>query len=265
MYFSTDYSQIIFDTPKISIDNVDVFSDASKLFPDYPHFLADTGDMRDFIPEKEADLGPWLANLTTFAADHAGELKLPADVVAAVTHAAAAFRERYAEHLLAHNAAKAARQAKDSARRSAKSSARALVRRLQAEPSVTDAQRKGLGLAIPDRIRTPLAPPATAPLLSIHSDGAHRQRIEFLDEAMTRRGKPQGVFAAELWLALGEQPANVEPLPESMRLIGIATRSPHLVELPPGRRGQLARWRARWINRKGQPGPWSAVAEAVVG
>ena len=44
----------------------------------------------------------------------------------------------------------------------------------------------------------------------------------------------------------------------------LATRSPHKFAFPPEQRGKTVYLAARWQNRRGELGPWSAIVSAII-
>jgi hypothetical protein len=69
------------------------------------------------------------------------------------------------------------------------------------------------------------------------------------------------VRGAEIWCAVGPTPpAN----PVQYRFLALGTDAPHLVEHAAADAGQMAHYLVRWVNTRGQPGPWSETISATI-
>src|SRR6185436_9227732 len=97
-------------------------------------------------------------------------------------------------HVAAKNAAESATENKDEVRETGEDFVRTIVRMLQANPDVTDAQRESLGIPVHDSVRTPIAAPTVQPVL-IPRDTLHLGRTFRIvtAEEPNRRGKAAGV------------------------------------------------------------------------
>jgi hypothetical protein len=52
--------------------------------------------------------------------------------------------------------------------------------------------------------------------------------------------------------------------PEAMPFLAIETRMPYRADFDADEIGKTAYFALRWVNKRGQPGPWSQVFNAVV-
>jgi hypothetical protein len=220
----------------------------------------------DYIPQADAAFDAWLANFETFALSNLVGLGLVAGDVAPVTAARVAWVAGYTSHVAAQNAAQAARQTKDAARQAVELAVRPLVRRLQASPSVDNAERAALGITVPDSAPTPAGPPTTRPVVRIDSSERQRHTLHFADaETPNRKARPPGVQGVEIWVhtaAVG----TVAPVdPASYRFETLDTRTPHVIEFDPVDAGKNAHYILRWVNTRGEKGPWSETATATIG
>jgi hypothetical protein len=97
--------------------------------------------------------------------------------------------------------------AKDQARTNVLASLRSLGKRIQATPTVTDAQKESLGLPVHDTKPSPVPPPAVAPILTVVSAVGNTVRLRLEDAtAPSRRGKPANVAGAAVFSFVGDEP-----------------------------------------------------------
>lgn len=222
--------------------------------------------MPDYMPRGDPEFMAWLENFVGYAGANLAALGLvPADLTT-LSGTKAGWDAAYVESIAAQRAARAATQTKDRARREVAEAARSLIRRLQASPVVSDAGRAGLGITVPDTIATRVGPPISRPVLLIDAGRPRRHVIHFRDAAMpTKKAKPPGVMGVEIsvkTLPVG-QPVPLDP--DDFRLMALATRTPYTLEFDVSDGGKNAHYLLRWVNTRGEKGPWSATASATVG
>jgi hypothetical protein len=119
---------------------------------------------QDYIPEDDAGFIVWLRGFDAYIQAHAGDLDISPAKAAAMAAKKAICEAAYQEHLRLHDLAKGAFVEKARERKETEAMARSLAQGIQARPETTDAQREGLGLRVPDRIRTAPSPDAVRQL-----------------------------------------------------------------------------------------------------
>lgn len=77
----------------------------------------------------------------------------------------------------------------------------------------------------------------------------------------TRRARPEVVSACEIYVAVGAVPPTD---PKQYRFVGLSTRTPEVVTFESEDGGKTANYLLRWVNTKGEAGPWSQVISATV-
>lgn len=128
----------------------------------------------------------------------------------------------------------------------------------------SDEQRAEAQITIRDEGKTPIAAPATYPVLEILNATPLQHKFTWHDSDALGpqiKAKPFGVIGAELRLSVGAAPPAA---PEDGAMVGIITRAPFAVDLDPANVGQTAYYYARWITARGLTGPWSAVASMTI-
>jgi hypothetical protein len=227
--------------------------------------------MSDYMPTKDADLIAWMNVFMTYAGTNMTALGLVAADMTALGSQFSAFNGTYGSANTAHQQAVTATQAKLAARRSAELAFRAMVRKLQANGTLSDIQRQGLGITVRDSRPSLLAAAtlanATPRPLALVDNG--RQLIHLVRYAQegppTRRAKPQGVRACEVRMLVLAKDAPVPDQAEAMKSLGMPTRSPYPVEFAPADAGKMAWYRLRWVDSANTPvGEWSRPVGAMI-
>lgn len=117
-------------------------------------------------------------------------------------------------------------------------------------------------LNLPERDHTPThAPiPDRAPVLAVDEIGHLFHTIRFADPANPHtQAKPEGVASVELWYAVG-----VAPVVPAFALYGSTGRFLYRINFAETDVSKTASYKARYVNTRGEKGPWSAVISAVV-
>jgi hypothetical protein len=217
----------------------------------------------DFIPRPDADFNAWQVNFVTYANANLANLGLGLSDLTPIIAAQPPWTTSFTAHIAAQANAQAARATKDGNRTALETLIRALVRRLQASLSVSDAERAALGITVPDAGATAAATPTTRPLCEVDTSQRLRHTIDFTDESTpTRKAKPAGVLGAEIWVKIGPTPP-VDP--GELTFLAVDTRSPYTRDYPGSEGGKQAHYMLRWVNTRGETGPWSETATATIG
>ena len=80
----------------------------------------------------------------------------------------------------------------------------------------------------------------------------------------TRRARSAGVIGAEVWLKLVDAGAPAPTNPAALTFLTMTTKPTFRAEFKPGEGGKTVVYMARWINTRGEKGPWSEIAMATV-
>ena len=220
----------------------------------------------DYIPAADTAFSVWLDNFVTYAGANLAALGLAAGDLTPVSSTNNIWKTALQQHVAAQAAAASATQGKDAARAAATAAVRALVRRLQAAPEVSDAERAGLGITVPDATPSPVGPPTSPPVVKVEAVARLRHVIHFTDAATsTKKAKPPGVTGAEIWVKLAAVADPVPTDPKALTFVALDTRTPYTLDFEGTDGGKNAHYMLRWVNTKGEKGPWSETASATVG
>ena len=214
----------------------------------------------DYIPQKDADFGPWLLNLATLATAAPATYGLTAPEAAAITAQEALWAPAYTLATDPGTRTPAAVANKDAVRAAAESTVRPLCVRVSLNPAVTAENKTALGVTVRKTVPTPVPAPLTRPGLALIAVTPGVQAIRYTDvDLPAGKSKPAGAIGLQLWAAIGTVPA-VDPAQATFQ--SVLTKSPATLATAPGDRGKTITMFGRWVTRSGpggqaQVGPWS--------
>lgn len=216
----------------------------------------------DFIPTSDADLTAWIRNFLDYANANMAALKVGAADLTALQNAATDFENNFAANNAAQASAQGSRQKKDESRQDLVALARSLARQLQATATVKDSHRQSLGLNIRETTRSAAAEPTTRPAATVDTSQRLRHVVSFIDEETPgSRAKPAGVMGCEVWVKIGVTPP-VDP--SECHYLATDTATPYTAEYDGADAGKIAHYMLRWVNTRGERGPWSQTVSATI-
>ena len=113
----------------------------------------------------------------------------------------------------------------------------------------------------PTQGRSPVPVPTTRPTISVDFSKEQQHTIHFSDGELSTRAKPAGVHGAEIWAKIGGEAPVVD---SDFYFVIVDTASPHVITFNMSETGQKAYYRLRWVNKRGEAGPWSPMVSAVI-
>jgi hypothetical protein len=89
-----------------------------------------------------------------------------------------------------------------------------------------------------------------------------RHVISFVDEQTPgSRAKPAGAMGCEVWVKVGPTP----PVDASeCHYLATDTATPYTAEYEGADGGKIAHYMLRWVNTRGERGPWSQTVSATI-
>lgn len=216
----------------------------------------------DYIPGPDADFTGWLTNFINFANANLAALGLTAADIAPLQTALTNWITAFDANVAAQAAARGTRETKEAARRDAEALARPLVQLLKARGSVSDAQRQSLGVTTRSATRTVAGEPTSRPVATVDTSQRLQHTIAFVDElSPTSRAKPSGVSGCEVWVKVGgDSPVD----PSELKYLATDTRTPYTAVYDGADGGKIAYYMLRWVNTRGERGPWSQTVAATI-
>ncbi|MEX2244865.1 MAG: hypothetical protein WD716_13590 [Fimbriimonadaceae bacterium] len=218
--------------------------------------------MAEQIPRSDDAFNAFITNAyNVINADLAGFGLVAGDMTAA-TAAKTDWDTNYPAATTAKAAASAAVALKDTSRFTFEDAMRTVFAKIYAAGVAIGDNLEAAGLSPRDTTPTDVPVPSTRPVMIIDTSERFRHKNNFADEGTpTKRAKPFGVAGCELRLFIGATPP-VDP--QDFDFVAIDTRTPQIWEFDPADAGQMAHWVARWVNTRGEAGPWSDVVSATV-
>ncbi len=217
------------------------------------------------FPRPDADFAAYMNNYYD-AVEKWWEVQgLNIDDLKPLKEALSSWNAAFPAHVAAQQRAEAARQNKDGARRELEAQARPITSFIQGYPKTTDADRATIGITVRDASGTPTPTPTTRPQAMVQSGQRLTHTLRLTDESTpTRRARPKGVLGAEVWLTLIDagQPAPTDP--NALAFLTMATKPTIRADFRAGDGGKTAVYMARWVNTRGEKGPWSEITTATV-
>lgn len=136
-----------------------------------------------------------------------------------------------------------------------------LMRKINATPTVTDAQRFVLGMNPRDAEPTPIPAPSSRPLIRVRPDGTVDVVDEFTED---RRGKPVGVRGVIMRYSIQAAGTTPPATPEDARYHILSSRSRLALPLPPDSDTKKLYILGQWYNERGELGPVSLLASTTI-
>ena len=216
-----------------------------------------------YVPSGDAEFNLWQIALIGLVQANATAWGItPADVAALVIFQTA-WNNAFAKASNKQNRTPADVQAKGDAREAYETALRKFVAQwLANNAKVPNSERQRMGLTVKTGSRTASPVPETCPVAVIDFSNRLRHTIVFADESTpASKAKPAGVHGCEVWLKLGGE------APQShteCTYLTTDTASPYVATFEGEDMGKTAWYMLRWVNTRGERGPWSQTFRALV-
>jgi hypothetical protein len=214
-----------------------------------------------YIPAKDAQFDTWILNFNTLVQANFLLYGLTSADASASNTNTGNWSTAYATATSGATRTKANIATKDSTKAAVTAFMRNLANQIQANTSVTNADKAALGLTVRKTVKTPIAAPVTSPVLTFVAGTPGQQTLAIADTLTpAKKAKPAGVIQGRLFIQVG----GVMPTSSAtMALAQTVTRTPFAVSLPSGSSGKTVYYIAVWSTRRGLVGPDSAVLSAA--
>lgn len=218
-----------------------------------------------YIPRPDGDFSAWANHYYDAVEKWYSVQGFDPNELKALKEALSAWNAAFPSHVAAQQRAEGARQAKDAARAALEKEVRPVTNFVQGYPKTTNADRAEMGITVRDTSPSPAPAPTSRPLALVESPARLTHQLRLVDESTpTRRARPSGVLGAEVWVKLvdADQPAPTDPA--ALTFLTMTTKPSFRAEFKAGEGGKTAVYMARWVNTRGEKGPWSEVTTATV-
>jgi hypothetical protein len=219
--------------------------------------------MADYIPKTDAEFHVWQTNLIDIVFTNATTWGIPTDDFSVLKEGQTNWISTFEKASNKQNRTAADVVARKDAGEYYTKALRDFVQLwLARNPKVTDADRVRMGITVRSNSHTPVPAPESFPVGSVDFSVRLQHTISFYDQASAHsNAKPEGVSGCEIYLKTdGEAPKSVE----EMNFQGTCSASPFVVKFDASKTGKIAWYWLRWVNRKGETGPWSTVVSAMI-
>jgi hypothetical protein len=219
--------------------------------------------MADYIPQNDAEFNLWQVSLVEFVESRQSDWGISPDDLVALKNKQSIWNAAFAKASSKQNRTSADVQAKDDARSSYVKDLRGFVAQwLASNAKVTNSDRERMGLTVKSGTRTPVPAPITLPVGSIDFSIRLQHTISYSDEATPRsKAKPAGVHGCEIWMKIdGAAPVDASEL----SYVATDTSSPYTVNFEGKYAGKMVYYWLRWVNTRGEHGPWGSTISAMV-
>jgi len=219
--------------------------------------------MADYIPRNDAEFNLWQASLVEITEPNLTAWGIPADDLTVLKASQSVWTAAFAKASNKQNRTSADVQAKNDARAAYEKELRSFISQWLANNSkVSNSDRERMGLTVKSGSHTAVPVPTTCPVGTVDFSVRLQHSVHFADEATPRsKAKPTGVHGCEIWMKKGgEAPKEVSEL----TYVATDTHTPYVVVFDGADAGKTIYYWLRWVNTRGEHGPWSSVFSAMV-
>lgn len=214
--------------------------------------------MSDFIPSADADFNLWQNSLTTIVFPKIGAWGLSDADFQTLTSLQSTWTNAFIKTGNKQNRTAADVQEKDDARKAYEKGLRTFIAQwITNNTKVPNSERERMGLTVKDGTRVSAAVPSTTPVGTIDFSMLQQHTIHFRDSATPNsKAKPAGVHGCEIWV-------KVDGAADFIYL-ATDTRTPYIATYSQDEVGKTATYRLRWVNTRGEAGPFGALFSAMI-
>lgn len=215
-----------------------------------------------FIPGSDSQFSTFAQTLTSVIKTDPSVYGIDAAKLTELENGLAAWDGSVSDQALKREASKAATVTKDEERKNLESLIRELNSQIQADPNVPESAIADAGLPVHSTSRTPAPVPTTAPLASIQSCNIQENYIRFSDsQNIQSRVRPRGVMGVEIWMYCGDEAPTDNG---QFQMYTLTTRMSATVAFDGTQAGKGVWYRFRYVNTRGDVGPWSMTYTSTV-
>lgn len=216
---------------------------------------------RDYIPAGDADLLAWATNYSALITISPTTYGLVAGDATATAAALTTYSTALTAATNPATRTSVTVATKDTARANLVALCRSQVDKIQATTTVTPTQKTNLGITVRITTRTPVPPPASRPILSVVRSNGPVLDMRINDELTPDSlALPTGVVLCQVFMRQGATGGSDLANYDLLATTGRCVNQFDVSSVPSG---TTMHFLARWLNRRGQPGPLSEVATQI--
>ncbi|MCK4307499.1 hypothetical protein KAW50_04650 [candidate division WOR-3 bacterium] len=223
--------------------------------------------MGNYIPRSSGRFNTWQKSYVAYIVANASALGIAPSDVAKLQSAQVDWSNKFRANMEAQNAAHGTIESRDKSLDAFVIIVRQMTRGVQARAETTDGQREGLGITVPDRIKTPLSEQIvqneTPPVIEAVCTSPRQVRIDWRpsQSGTDSEAKPKGIDGVAIWYAEGGIPTDIA----EWRFLALDTNSPYIHSVGNDKTVTLA-YKAQWFDKRKRMGAFgNPVTVAVTG
>ncbi|OAV64641.1 hypothetical protein Barb6XT_02732 [Bacteroidales bacterium Barb6XT] len=219
---------------------------------------------KDYLPAADAKLDIWFNNLITQANRYQAVLDIPIDAVFALVAVQEEWKTAYRLAMRPATCTHTMIAHKNAVKKQVSQASRRFVQAyLARNPKATDLIRRSFMMPLPDRRKSPLPLPRTAPYLSIRTQLGDQctHFFNICTFGKRSRAKPPGADSYHLYRKFGDAHAYDY---SDFELVGVLTRITHRIDYDREDIGKKVSYAARWSNSRGELGLWSNIVSQYI-
>lgn len=223
----------------------------------------------DYIPEKNTEAALWMRCFANGLVESPQAYYILPEEAAEIDARVREYYTALATSLAPSTRTESANLVKDIARKAAEFVLRPAARRIRADRRISAEVKQNIGLAPYAQRRKRIPVPESVPVLHVRLELADYFTISVHDSEKSGRGRPKEAGWMELYERIippnadGSYPPKNDPsIP--WRLIGSFTSTPIRHRPQDAVSGSMAMYGARWMSRRGEPGPFGSPCRIPV-
>ena len=219
--------------------------------------------MPDYMPGSDPEFDLWQKRLVRITKENQAIWVISANKLEPLESKQVLWDAAFSKASNKQNRTAAEVQAKRDALDDYKKEIRSFVAEFLANNSrVSDSDRTLMGLTVKSGTRTPAPVPSTSPLGTVDFSVRLQHTLHLSDQATPQsKAKPAGMHGCEVWVKLGgEAPKDASEL----SYLGIATSFSYTTTYEGKQANTMAYYWLRWVNTRGERGPWSTTVSSII-
>lgn len=219
--------------------------------------------MPDYIPSTDIKFDLWQQNLLGNIKENQSAWELKADRLATLESKQVVWNTAFSKATNKNDRTSADIMGKSTALTDYKKEIRAFVSEYLAKSSlISDGDRTRMGLTVKSGTRTASPFPSTYPLAIVDFSVRMQHTLRLSDSATPlRKAKPTGIIGCEVWVKIGgEAPKDASELSYT----AICTGNYYVAKYDGNQAGLTVYYWLRWVNTRGERGPWSHTISSMI-
>ena len=219
--------------------------------------------MADVIPGADGEFFDFQSNLLDWLATNSASVGLTSADLAPADAKRLNYESARSALVPAQAAAQSARALRDTTRADLVAELRSLIRRIQASPLTSDADREAMHLNVPSTAQT-ASLDDSKPVAELEKVDGLVHHVRLTNSETGKKARPHGATGIEVRMKVLAHDEPVPATPEALPMIGVSTASKWEQPFTDADACKRAAWGFRYIGSNGQKGPWSTVVSGTI-